>query len=135
MHSYLYKIPYKYSLLRTHPSVIHASFVSADNLACDFRSNYPAHPLIGTPDTTIPLLLIAFRTTLITTLITPEIRAAIHPYGRVSSRAEKKRGAVCDLRVALLIVVPAVCLVVVLNDFFYLQEYTACATAGDRLVA
>ncbi|CAI5729185.1 unnamed protein product [Hyaloperonospora brassicae] len=63
------------------------------------------------------------------------MRAAIQPFGRVSSRGEQQRGAACDLRVALLIVVPVVCLVVVLYEFLYLQEYTAHTTAGDRLVA
>ena len=62
--------------------------------------------------------------------------AALQPYGRVSLRGEQqKRGAACDLRVALLIVVPVVCLVVVLYEFLYLQEYTAHTTTGDRLVA
>ena len=53
----------------------------------------------------------------------------------MSPRDEKQRGAACDLRVALFIVVPAIRLIVVLYEFIYLQKYTACTTAGDRLVA
>ena len=52
----------------------------------------------------------------------------------MSSRGEKQRGRACDLRGALLIVVPAICLVVVLYEFLYLLEYSACTTAENRLV-
>ena len=89
--------------------------MSAHNLAHDFRSHYPAQTSISTPNTTISLFLTAFKTK----STTPEIRAAIQPYGRVSSRGEKQRGAACDLRPALLIVVPAICLVEVLYEFLY----------------
>ena len=53
----------------------------------------------------------------------------------MSSRGEKQIGGGCDVRDALLIVVPAICIVVVLYEFLYLLEYTACTIVGNRLVA
>ncbi|RLN38271.1 hypothetical protein BBJ28_00021200 [Nothophytophthora sp. Chile5] len=47
------------------------------------------------------------------------------PYGRVSSRDRERRAAGWDLRFAVLMVFPVICLVVVLYEFLYLQEYTS----------
>lgn len=64
------------------------------------------------------------------------MHAGFQPYGRVSVRGEQRRNAACDLRVVLLIVFPAVCLVVVLSEFLYLQEYfSTSSSAAERLVA
>jgi hypothetical protein len=50
---------------------------------------------------------------------------AHQPYGRVSARDRERRGAGWDLRFALLMVFPALCLVVVLYEFLYLQQFAA----------
>uniref|UniRef100_A0AAV1TU46 Uncharacterized protein n=1 Tax=Peronospora matthiolae TaxID=2874970 RepID=A0AAV1TU46_9STRA len=63
------------------------------------------------------------------------MQATFQPYGRVSFRGEQRRGAACDPRVSLLIVFPVLCLVVVLYEFLYLQEFTASTTTGDGPVA
>lgn len=62
------------------------------------------------------------------------MKAGYQPYGRVSSRGEPRRGAGLDLRVAVLMVFPVICLVVVLYEFLYLQEYAANGAAVDAPV-
>lgn len=62
------------------------------------------------------------------------MKAGYQPYGRVSSRREPRRGARLDLRVAVLMVFPVICLVVVLYEFLYLQEYAANGAAVDAPV-
>lgn len=47
------------------------------------------------------------------------------PYGRVSARDRERRHAGWDLRFAVLMVFPIICLIVVLYEFLYLQQYTA----------
>lgn len=46
------------------------------------------------------------------------------PYGRVSARDRDRRRAGWDLRFAILMVFPLICLVVVLYEFIYLQQFT-----------
>ncbi|KAF1793155.1 Alpha/Beta hydrolase fold [Phytophthora cactorum] len=62
------------------------------------------------------------------------MKAGYQPYGRVSSRGDVRRGAGWDLRVAVLMVFPVICLVVVLYEFLYLQEYAASGAAVDAPV-
>uniref|UniRef100_H3H1B0 BD-FAE-like domain-containing protein n=1 Tax=Phytophthora ramorum TaxID=164328 RepID=H3H1B0_PHYRM len=66
------------------------------------------------------------------------MKAGYQPFGRVSSRGDVRRGAGWDLRVAVLMVFPVLCLVVVLYEFLYLQEYAASgapdAPVEDRSV-
>ncbi|DAZ92608.1 TPA: hypothetical protein N0F65_009571 [Lagenidium giganteum] len=47
------------------------------------------------------------------------------PYGRVSGRDRDRRRSGWDLRFAILMVFPVICLVVVLYEFLYLQQYTS----------
>ena len=47
------------------------------------------------------------------------------PYGRVSARDRDRRRAGWDLRFVVLMVFPVICLVVVLYEFLYLQQYTS----------
>jgi hypothetical protein len=72
------------------------------------------------------------------TTISARMKAGFQPYGRVSARSEPRRGAGWDLRVAVLMVFPVICLVVVLYEFLYLQEYAGTgapdAPVEDRSV-
>ncbi|TMW60402.1 hypothetical protein Poli38472_000444 [Pythium oligandrum] len=47
------------------------------------------------------------------------------PYGRVSARDRDRRRAGWDMRFGILMVFPVICLVVVLYEFLYLQQFTA----------
>ncbi|CAI5713627.1 unnamed protein product [Peronospora effusa] len=59
------------------------------------------------------------------------MKTSFQPYGRVSSRGALRKGIGWDLRMAMLIVVPIMCLIVVLYEFLYLQEYAANGVAVD----
>ena len=78
-------------------------------------------PPISTPNTTIS----SYFNNVHNNVKNAYVRAAIQPYGRLSSRGEKERGATCDFHVFMLILVFAICLVLVLLEILYLLEYTA----------
>ncbi|KAF1313277.1 Hydroxyproline n-acetylglucosaminyltransferase, partial [Globisporangium splendens] len=54
------------------------------------------------------------------------------PYGRVSARdRDRRRPAGWDLRFGVLMIFPLICLVVVLYEFLYLQQYTATGAGAQ----
>lgn len=56
------------------------------------------------------------------------------PYGRVSARdRDRRRAGGWDLRFAILMVFPLICLVVVLYEFLYLQQYTASDSPASAI--
>ncbi|CAI5746318.1 unnamed protein product [Peronospora destructor] len=57
------------------------------------------------------------------------MKTGFQPYGRVSSRGDLRRGVGWNLWVAAFMVVPVICLLVVLYEFLYLQEYAASGVA------
>ena len=59
------------------------------------------------------------------------MKTGFQPYGRVSSRGDQYRGIGWDVRVAMLMIVPVICLILVLYEAHYLQEYAASGVAMD----
>ncbi|KAL7689402.1 putative alpha/beta hydrolase-3, glycosyltransferase, GlcNAc, nucleotide-diphospho-sugar transferase [Plasmopara halstedii] len=60
------------------------------------------------------------------------MKAGYLPYGRVSSRGALHRSTGLNLRVVIIMAIPFFCLVVVLYEFLYLQEYAVGGAKEDR---